>query len=252
MKINRVTMSHTLARFDPVGFSRLFWALPVSCLLLVGCSSHLVHRAPDKAQEKIPQHQVADFLSTECANIWTAGTTERDKNPLYWLRGIDCAERLSAQQARAEARFWSDDTWQDAFRRGIMLANAKITPVERRDSVTRLDALSPQIPAQVRPLYQLWRDTQALQLQLSEERYRYSKLQQSADGELDTLRQQQQALQSQLDATTRKLEGLTDIERQLSSRKPAGNFSSDASHASDKPAAPQENQPAAEDSHDKP
>jgi hypothetical protein len=38
------------------------------------------------------------------------------------------------------------------------------------------------------------------------------------------LRQQQQFLREQLDTTTRKLENLTDIERQLSSRKPAGNI----------------------------
>ncbi|POP42475.1 two-component system QseEF-associated lipoprotein QseG [Superficieibacter electus] len=252
MNINLVNMSHILARLNHVVFTRHFWALPLSCLLLAGCSAHLPHRTPDKAEEKTPQHQVADFLSTDCPNIWSTGNAESDKNPLYWLRGIDCAERLSPQQARAEARTYSDDTWQDAFRRGIMLANAKITPVERRDSVTRLDALSPQIPVQVRPLYQLWRDSQALQLQLSEERYRYSKLQQTTDGELDTLRQQQQYLQSQLDTTARKLESLTDIERQLSSRKPAGNLNSDASHTGDKPVAPKENQSADEDNHDKP
>jgi aspartate carbamoyltransferase regulatory subunit len=35
-----------------------------------------------------------------------------------------------------------DDTWQDAFKRGILLADAKITPVERRANVTRLDTLA--------------------------------------------------------------------------------------------------------------
>ena len=33
-----------------------------------------------------------------------------------------------------------------------------------------------------------------------------------------------------------KLENLTDIERQLSTRKPAGNFSPDTPHESEKPA----------------
>ena len=86
-------------------------------------------------------------------------------------------------------------------------------------NVTRLDTFTIALPVQVRPVYQLWRDGQTLQLQLSEERSRYSKLQQSTDSELDTLRQQQQHLRTQLDTTTRKLENLTDIERQLSSRK---------------------------------
>lgn len=117
-----------------------------------------------------------------------------------------------------------------------MLADAKITPYERRQLVARIEALSTEIPAQVRPLYQLWRDGQALQLQLAEERQRYSKLQQSSDSELDTLRQQHHVLQQQLELTTRKLENLTDIERQLSTRKPTGNFSPDTPHESEKPA----------------
>ncbi len=149
------------------------------------------------------------------------------QNPLYRLRGIDCADRLAPAQARAEAKRHTDDSWQDAFRRGILLADAEITPEERRDLVARLDTFSPQIAVQVRPLYQLWRDGQTRQLQLVEERARYAKLQQSSDSELETLRQQELALREQLELTTRKLENLTDIERQLSSRKPGGNFGSE-------------------------
>ena len=51
---------------------------------------------------------------------------------------------------------------------------------------------------------------------------------------LETLRQQEIELRSQLELTTRKLENLTDIERQLSSRKPGGNFSPDAGHGGEK------------------
>ncbi len=118
-------------------------------------------------------------------------------------------------QSRQQARQYDDGNWQNTFKQGILLADAKITLHERRQLVARIDALGTEIPAQVRPLYQLWRDGQALQLQLAEERQRYSKLQQSSDSELDTLRQQHHALQQQLELTARKLENLTDIERQL-------------------------------------
>lgn len=128
---------------------------------------------------------------------------------------MDCADRLMPAQSRQQARQYDDGNWQNTFKQGILLADAKITPYERRQLVARIDALSTEIPAQVRPLYQLWRDGQALQLQLAEERQRYSKLQQSSDSELDTLRQQHHVLQQQLELTTRKLENLTDIERQL-------------------------------------
>ncbi|NIY48974.1 two-component system QseEF-associated lipoprotein QseG [Cedecea colo] len=194
-------------------------------LMLAGCVQDTVTssiKQPHQLQE--PEQKLADYLSTDCMEIWHIEGYEAVNNPLFWLRGMDCAERLSPAEARTEARRWADDTWQDTFKRGILLANAKITPTERRRYMTQLDTMASEVPAQVRPLFQLWRDGQASLLDLSDERTRYSKLQQSADGELDTLREQQQRLRSQLDLTTRKLENLTDIERQLSSRKPASSY----------------------------
>ncbi len=214
-------MKQCLVNMSPRFLSLLAGA---SCLWLSGCVS-APHTASASDEDKLPQQQVADFLSTDCADVWSLHSDTTEKNPLYWLRSMDCAERLSPEMARSEARLHSDDSWQDALRRGILLDSAKITPLERREMVNRLDTFSPQIPAQVRPLYQFWRDGQTLQLQLSDERSRYSKLQQSSDAELDILRQQQQHLSSQLELTTRKLENLTDIERQLSSRKPAAAIS---------------------------
>ena len=229
MNLSLVSMSHVFSRAINAVFSGHFIRLSLPCLLLTGCVTHApAPTISDKQDEKLPEHQLADFLSTDCNNIWQLHGQETDSNPLFWLRGMDCADRLSPAAARAEARGWTDDTWQESFKRGILLANAKINPVERRVLTTRLDALSPQIPAQVRPLYQLWRHGQVLQLQLAEERSRYGKLQQTTDGELDNLRQQQQYLRTQLDTTTRKLENLTDIERQLSTRKPVSNYLPDA------------------------
>ena len=101
---------------------------------------------------------MADFLSVDCANIWSLENDASDKNPLYWLRGIDCADRLAPVQAPRQAKLHNDDNWQDALKRGILLADAKITPDERREMVARIDSFRPQIAAQVRPLYRLWRD----------------------------------------------------------------------------------------------
>ena len=253
MNLSLVSMSHVFSRAINAVFSGHFIRLSLPCLLLAGCVTHAPTPAiSDKQDEKLPEHQLADFLSTDCNNIWQLHGKETDSNPLYWLRGMDCADRLSPAAARAEARGWTDDTWQESFKRGLLLANAKINPVERRELTTRLDALSPQIPAQVRPLYQLWRHGQVLQLQLAEERSRYGKLQQTTDSELDNLRQQQQYLRSQLDTTTRKLENLTDIERQLSTRKPVSNYLPDAPKSATPPAdgdgaAPDSDTPKQED-----
>lgn len=226
-------MRHIFQRLLP----RRLWLAGLPCLALLGCvQNHNKPAIDTPAEEKIPVYQLADYLSTECSDIWALQGKSTETNPLYWLRAMDCADRLMPAQSRQQARQYDDGSWQNTFKQGILLADAKITPYERRQLVARIEALSTEIPAQVRPLYQLWRDGQALQLQLAEERQRYSKLQQSSDSELDTLRQQHHVLQQQLELTTRKLENLTDIERQLSTRKPAGNFSPDTPHESEKPA----------------
>lgn len=219
----------------------------LAALLLSGCVPDAIHSKIDKHQYHYPERQVTDFLSTDCQEIWSLSGHDSDSNPLYWLRGMDCAERLAPADARAEARALQDDTWQATFKRGILLSSAKISPGERRRYVTRLDELSADIPAQIRPLYQVWRDNQAAQLQLAEERSRYARLQQTSDSELDTLREQQQHLHRQLALVTRKLENLTDIERRLSSRKTSGGELPDAAHpaaASDDKDTPADTQEA--------
>lgn len=239
MNLSLVSMPHVVVRMLKRHFFRRLLLASVPCLALAGCVPNAVnHIIGDPAQEKIPPHQLADYLATDCADIWSLQGRSTDANPLYWLRAMDCADRLMPVQARSEASVLLADTWQGAFKRAILLDTAHITPPERRELVTRLDALSPQISPQVRPLYQIWRSGQTLQLQLAEERMRYSKLQQASDSDLDTLRQQQQHLQTQLDLTTRKLENLTDIERQLSTRKPAGSYNPDTSHGNDKLTVP--------------
>lgn len=228
-------MPHVFVHIFQRFFSRQIILAGIPCLALLGCAPHAVKDdAGETPEDKIPTWQLADYLSVECTDIWELQGQSTETNPLYWLRAIDCADRLLPVQSRNEARTLSDNSWQSTFKRGILLANAKITPLERRDNLSRIDALSSRIPAQVRPLYQLWRDGQVLQLQLSEERQRYSKLQQTTDSDLDMLRQQHQHMQAQLDLTTRKLENLTDIERQLSTRKPSGTYNPDATHGGDK------------------
>ncbi|HDR2162048.1 TPA: two-component system QseEF-associated lipoprotein QseG [Enterobacter cancerogenus] len=230
MNLCLVSMSHVFFRAARAVFSSKKLRLSLPCILLAGCVSHAPKSAiEDKKEATWPENQLADFLTTRCDDIWNLSGHDVEANPLFWLRGIDCSQRLSPATARAQAAMLNDDTWQALFKRAILLADAKITPVERRANTARLDLLAANIPGQVRPVYQLWRDGQVQQLQLAEERSRYSKLQQTTDAELDTLRQQHDSLRAQLDTTTRKLENLTDIERQLSTRKPAGNYLPDGS-----------------------
>ena len=239
MNLSLVSMPYVVVRVLKRHFFRRVILATLPCLALIGCAPNAVHHMiGDPSQNKTPPHQLADYLATECADIWSLSDPATDTNPLYWLRAMDCADRMMPVQARSEANIQQTASWQGAFKRGILLDGANITPPERREAMTRLDAVSPQIPPQIRPLYQVWRNGQTLQLQLAEERVRYSKLQQTTDSDLDALRQQQQHLQAQLDLTTRKLENLTDIERQLSTRKPAGSYNPDTLHGNDKLTTP--------------
>ena len=195
----------------------------LSVLILSGVSACQPHAVPVPQRERVsvaePATRLPDYLTTACQYVWPAETPAAVNNPLYWQRAIDCSERFTATEARAEARRWPVQNWARAFKQGILLANGNVTPVERRQYIATLDSYSADFPATVRPLIQLWRSNQAAQLELSAARSRYSALQQSHDSELDALRHQQTRLHQALNDTQRKLERLTDIERQLSARK---------------------------------
>ncbi|MBK0001636.1 two-component system QseEF-associated lipoprotein QseG [Erwinia sp. S38] len=203
--------------------------------LISGCSqvpeknSILTHDSFSEAERR-----VVDFQAVSCGQVWTFNSVSVVNNPLYWLRAMNCAERLTPAEARAEARRWPADNWQSRFKQAVLLSNGNITPVERRQYLQRLDDYSYDYPTAVRPLLTLWREGQGSLLQLSAERTRYATLQQTSDAQLDALRQQDIALNQELAVTRRKLDSLTDIERQLSSRRSPD--ATDSSHAADKSA----------------
>ncbi|NDJ56788.1 two-component system QseEF-associated lipoprotein QseG [Enterobacteriaceae bacterium 4M9] len=196
-----------------------------SALLLAGCvKSEHVNVPQVKPEVVAPEQQLADYRNVDCDALWQMKGQATEENPLYWLRGMDCAQRLAPADARMLAHHWNEETWQAAFRQSIVLAKARITPQERRLYVMRLDNVSYAIPDSLRPLYQLWRESQVNELELVRARGRYSTLQENTDQELDGLRQQEKHLRAQLEQTTRQLQNLTDIERQLSSRKSSGSY----------------------------
>ncbi|MCE0489164.1 two-component system QseEF-associated lipoprotein QseG [Pantoea sp. Mb-10] len=203
-----------------------------AALMILGLSACQLSapHSPSRDGMAIPEPDVrlADYLTVACANVWKTDSPAAMNNPLYWQRAMDCGEQLSAAEARAEARRWPVQGWARAFKQGILLSNGNVTPLERRQMLSTLDSYSSDWPVSVRPLLTLWQRHQTALLALSAERSRYAALQQASDAQLDSLRQQQTQLRQSLDDTQRKLERLTDIERQLSSRKTPD--SSDTSH----------------------
>lgn len=189
-------------------------------LLLMGCAERVVSNGEaQQQQEVLPEIKVVDYRSASCDTLFQIDEKEALENSLYWLQVMDCADRLGTTQARALAETLPDDHWQGVFKQSILLGSAEPTPTERRQLIDRLNLYHLAFPHRVRPLLQLWRQQHIGQIALFDQRTRYQQLQERSDNQIDTLRQSQHDLQSKLNDTMRKLENLTDIERQLSSRK---------------------------------
>ena len=226
-------MRLTLSLFQRPGLRRgAVCAVALLSGLLAGCTIPSRSGGDAVHAGSPPDSTLVDYQQVGCEPVWSFNDAAAMHNPLYWLRAMDCAQRLSPADARAEARRWPADNWQSTFKQAVLLNNGNVTPVERRQYLNRLDGYATDYPAAVRPLLQLWRDGQASLLQLSEERTRYAHLQQSSDAQLDVLRQQINGQSQQLADTRRKLDSLTDIERQLSTRRSPD--ASDNSHADER------------------
>ncbi|WP_265495745.1 two-component system QseEF-associated lipoprotein QseG, partial [Providencia heimbachae] len=189
-------------------------------LLLAGCVDRAVSGGLNpQQQEAIPDTKVIDYRTAACDTLWQLDDKDALDNALYWLRAMDCADRIGSTQARALAKTVPGDSWSGVFKQSILLGSAQPTSGERRQIIDRINSYRMEFPGSLRPLTQLWRQQQLLQITLFDEKARYQHLQESSDSQIDSLRQSQARLQSQLQDTSRKLENLTDIERQLSSRK---------------------------------
>lgn len=188
--------------------------------LLAGCVDRAVSDGiSQQQQEAIPDTMVVDYRIAACDTLWQFEEKDALENSLYWLRAMDCADHIDSTQARALAKTLPGDSWYGILKQSILLGSAEPTSGERRQIIDRLNSYFLECPSSLWPLLQLWRQQQVLQITLFDEKARSQRLQVSADSQIDSLRQGQVRLQSQLQETSRKLENLTDIERQLSSRK---------------------------------
>jgi len=194
--------------------------LLLGSLFLVGCASQSAR--PDLGSPYFPlvQHTAASGqLVAECRELWHTGDQATLADARYWLRAMQCAERVTPTQARLLAAEQESETWYEAFRQSILLNSAGISVIERRESYQHLLGFRSQFPAAVHPLFKMWRQQQALRLMLAEERSHGQREQEASAAQIEQLRVQQIELQRKLDVTSRKLENLTEIERRLSARK---------------------------------
>ncbi|BEM44597.1 hypothetical protein SME13J_32160 [Serratia marcescens] len=222
LRLSQTERSPRATHRAPLGKRPISWlgAVFFMPLLLAGCVDHAVSGGLNpQQQEAIPDTKVIDYRTAACDTLWQLDDKDALNNSLYWLRAMDCADRIGSTQARALAKTVPGDSWSGVFKQSILLGSAQPTSGERRQIIDRINSYRMEFPGSLRPLTQLWRQQQLLQITLFDEKARYQHLQESSDSQIDSLRQSQARLQSQLQDTSRKLENLTDIERQLSSRK---------------------------------
>ncbi|WP_246550204.1 two-component system QseEF-associated lipoprotein QseG [Photorhabdus caribbeanensis] len=207
-----------LPRISIWGFSMILLIFVV--FLLAGCVKNPVNNnLTTVAQMVIPEQRVTDYRIAECELMWDLETPPSIENALYWLRLMDCSDRLTSAKARNMAKYTLPVTWDTAFKQSILLNSAGPTLSERRKMVENFNKYRLKFPDSLRALLQLWREQQVQQIAVAEERARFQKLQADTDNKLDHLRESRARLEFELQETSRKLENLTDIERQLSSRK---------------------------------
>ncbi|CAG9424438.1 hypothetical protein NVI2019_PEGOAJLN_02376 [Providencia alcalifaciens] len=212
-------------------------------LILTGCVAKNGQSPLDTlAKVVIPEVKTTDYRYASCESIWENQEPTSQENALYWLRMMGCVDRMDADKARAEAAKIEVNDWSTSFTKNILLGSAEPTIAERRQMLDSINTYSLSFPTPIRPLLQLWREQQVQQINLADANARYKRMQQEMDGKLDRLKEDNAKLRFELDNTSRKLENLTDIERQLSSRKKNANEAEKEDEAA--VAAPAETTPA--------
>lgn len=203
-----------------VASRRAALALVAVPALLMGCTPHSASDAHFRTiEDMIPTSKVVDFRVAPCETLWALDDSEAMTNSLYWLRAMDCAERMSDTQARFQAQQIKANSWDTVFKQSILISGTDPEPQQRRALLAHVNQYRAQMPGAIRPLVQLWRERQTLQVTLSDEKSRNARQQQVEESKVALMAQQQAELQASLADTQRKLKNLTDIERQLSSRK---------------------------------
>lgn len=198
---------------------RLFAPLVLTPLLLTGCASDKNDGFYQPVEDVIPESKVVDFRIAPCETLWSLDDSATLSNSLYWLRAMDCSDRMSGTQASYQAAIIPATGWANIFKQSILAAGAEPSQSQRRVLLNSVNDYREQMPGAVRPLLQLWRERQSLQIAFEDEKARNARQQTSNEAKIEEMTNQQKALQDSLAETRRKLENLTDIERQLSSRK---------------------------------
>ncbi|WP_342639858.1 two-component system QseEF-associated lipoprotein QseG [Proteus faecis] len=195
-------------------------------LVLSGCTPKSLTNTQEPEQEiPVVKQKTIDYRWAECKTL-SSFYDEGINNALYWLRAIECTNRIMTTEAQRQANNVIVTGWDDAFYKSILLERAGMSIADRRTQLVLLESYKLQFPSSMRVLLSIWIENQTLILSLAEEKNRYRRLTTDTDNRIDVLRKENNGLQHELNVTLKKLESLTQIERQLSNRKQSGSVDS--------------------------
>lgn len=81
-------MPYVVARMLKRHFLHRVILASLPCLALVGCVPNAVnHIIGDPSQEKIPPNQLADYLATDCTDIWSLSGQSTETKPVVLAAG---------------------------------------------------------------------------------------------------------------------------------------------------------------------
>lgn len=197
----------------------------VTCsVLLMGAlsiNSAFAEQPPTNTSPRVSQ--INNFITIPCEQIWFAEDDSQLDNQTYWLRTIDCAARLSASNARIIAKDFSQSNWSNSLKRVILIEAAGPSSTERKRSIELLNRYRAEFPTTLRPLLQILRRQQELELIVLDEAERYKRLEQFSNTEIAALKEERDRINLQFEETQQKLENIADIERQISARRQQQN-----------------------------
>lgn len=200
-----------------------FLLLPI---ILAGCAPKSLTEVTTGTQEPtVVKQKTVDYRWAECSTLSTF-YEEGLNNALYWLRTIECSQRLMTTEAQRRANQITVIRWDDAFYKSILLERAGMSIAERRTQLILLESFKLQFPSSMRVLLTTWIDNQSLTLSLAEEKNRSRRISTEMENRVEALKKENNTLEHDLKSTLKKLDSLTQIERQLSSRKQGGSVDS--------------------------
>ena len=84
-----------------------------SALVLAGCVQHTADNSyyQQVSSNVVPESKVTDFRIAPCETLWALDDDDALTNSLYWLRAMDCADRMSDAQARFQAQQIPAASW---------------------------------------------------------------------------------------------------------------------------------------------